>query len=90
MQNTKALVSGRIVDPVKESELKQKSDTKRANDYKMDVKTAKAKILKGAKRIPIELVENTACSNLNFSVGAWSHVVLPSIRYLDSIKGEKT
>ena len=50
MSNTKALESGSIVDLVKESELKQRSDNKRAHNYNMDDQAAKAKILKGAKR----------------------------------------
>ena len=46
MSNTKALESGSIVDLVKESELKQRSDNKRAHNYNMDDQVAKAKILK--------------------------------------------
>ena len=87
---TRALEARSLVDLVKESEQKIPSDVERAHEYKLNDKTAKAKIIKGAKRIPIELVENVGSSTLNFSVGAWNHVVLPSVRYWDSIKGEKT
>ena len=86
----KALEARSLVDLVRESEQKNHSDVRRAHDYNLDDKSAKAKMLKGAKRIPIELVENKGSSNINFSVGAWNHVVLPSVRYWDSIKGEKT
>ena len=87
---SKALESRSILDLVEESELKKQSSVKRTHEYNLDDKAAKAKLLKGAKRIPLELVENTASCNLNFSVGAWNQVVLPSVRYWDSVKGEKT
>ena len=89
MSNIKSLVSKSISDLVGESELEKHFDDKRAHEYNLNDKAAKAKLLKSTKRIPLEVTENTSSSNLTFSVGAWNHVVLPSVRYWNSVKGEK-
>ena len=52
--------------------------------------TAKAKLLKAARRQPIEIEENSTSSNLVFSAGAWIHAVLPSVRYWNEVKESKT
>ena len=57
------------------------SENSRAFEYKLNEKSAKSKLIKGAKRIPLELEENSNSSNLVFSVGAWKNVVLPAISY---------
>ena len=72
---------------VKDTEAVKRGEKKRVFEYKLDDKAAKAKMVKGAKRIPFEVAANSSSSNLNFSLGAWSNVVLPSIRYLTQAKG---
>ena len=59
-------------------------------DYKLNDKTAKAKLLKAAKRSPIEIEENSTSSNLVFSAGAWIHAVVPSVTYWNEVKSSKT
>ena len=72
---------------VKDTEAVKRGEKKRVFEYKLDDKAAKAKMVKGAKRIPFEVAANSSSLNLNFSLGAWSNVVLPSIRYLTQAKG---
>ena len=43
-------------------------------------------MVKGAKRCPFEVVNSISSSNLDFSLGAWNYVVLPSVRYWDQVK----
>ena len=50
-------------------------------DYILNEKTAKNKILKGARTTVLEIQENTGSSNLVFSAGAWKVAVLPAIEY---------
>ena len=90
MADMKALKSENIIDLVKDSEIKSPSEVKRTFEYNLNDKSAKAKLLKGARRIPFDIVHKTASSNLVFSLGAWHHVVLPSIKYWNQVKGEKT
>ena len=59
-------------------------------EYELNDKSIKAKLVKGAKRCPFEIVRNTSSVNLVFNLGAWSLVVLPSIGYWDKNKQEKT
>ena len=84
------LESDGIRDIVVDSEIKSLNDKKRAFEYNLNEKAANAKFLKSAKRIPFEVVNNSASSNLVFSLGAWDQVVLSSVRYWDQVKGEKT
>ena len=37
----------------------------------------------------MDIEENSTSSNLVFSAGAWYHVVLPSQKYFNDVKGEK-
>ena len=55
-------------------------------DYKLNDKAAKAKLVKSAKRVPLEIEENSCSSNLIFSAGAWQSAVLTAIRYWNDIK----
>ena len=80
-------------DHVKNSELQK--NLKNLNpsnvfDYELNDKATTSKLLKAAKRTPIDEEENSTSSNLVFSAGAWFHVVLPSRQYWDDVKGEKT
>ena len=59
-------------------------------DYKLNDKTTKSKLVKAAKRDPLELEVNSTSSNLVFSAGAWYHHVLPSVKYWEQIQGEKS
>ena len=75
---------------VKDSEIINSKETTKKFEYKLDEKAKKAKLVKNAKRIPFEIVENSSSSNLIFSPGFWQNVVLPSIRYFIEVKGSKT
>ena len=59
-------------------------------EYELNDKVATPKLFKAAKRMPIEIEENSTSSNIIFSAGAWFHVVQPSASYWNDDKGEKT
>ena len=59
-------------------------------EYELNDKATKAKLLKAAKRSPIEVEENSTSMNLVFSAGAWVHVAQPSVNYWSDGKEEKT
>ena len=63
---------------------------KRSFEYNLNDKSAKAKIIKGAKRPPFQIVSKDLSSNLEFSIGAWNQVVQPAVKYCNTIKGDKT
>ena len=67
-----------VADLVKDSEVINYSEKKRTFDYDLNEKAAKAKLLKGARRISFEV----------FNLGSWNKVVLPSFRYWDVNKSE--
>ena len=50
-------------------------------EYDLDDKATKAKLVKGSKRAPFLVEENSTSSNLIFSTGSWFHIALPSVRY---------
>ena len=77
--NSEAIVT--IEDHVKKSELTKNMNPSVTFDYELREKAVKTKLVKAAKRIPIEMEENSTSTNLLFSPGAWYHVVLPSIKY---------
>ena len=87
MANIKEL---EVVDLVKDSELEKHIDGKRHFEFKLNDKAAKTKLVKGAKRKHFDIVANSSSSNLIFSLGAWYHVVLPTIQYWNQVKEEKT
>ena len=89
MAGLKALRSKSLKDLVKHSEIVNPNVDRRTHKYKLNDKATKAKIVKGAKRCPFEVVNSLSSSNLDFSLGAWNYVVLPSVRYWDQVK-EKT
>ena len=74
----------------------EKSDTfknlngSRIFGYEMNNKLTKAKLIKGAKRKPIELEKNKTSSNMIYSVGAWHKTVLPTINYWRELKDDLT
>ena len=90
MSAAKALEMQGIQELVEESEQVKPIDKKRTFEYNLDDKSTKSKLLKGAKRVPFEIIENSTSSTLVFSNGAWNHVVLPSMKYWNTIKGEKS
>ena len=75
---------------VKDSEVVATKDEVRKFEYKLNDKAAKGKLIKGGKRIPFEVVENSSSSNLVFNLGAWNYVVRPSFKYWSEVKGNKT
>ena len=75
---------------VKESEVTTFNENRRQFEYELNDKNIKSKLLKGAKRCQFEMVKNSGSINLIFNLGSWSKVVLPSIRYWDMNKNEKT
>ena len=79
-----------IDDHIKSSEILKNMDVSRTFDYELNDKALKTKLVNAAKRSPMEIEENTSSSNLIFSAGAWSNVVLPSVKYFNEVKGEKT
>ena len=96
MSLTKALTSSEceeiesIDDQVKYSELHKQSVGARAFHYKLNEKSAKSKLIKGAKRIPFLVQDNLTSSNLIFSVGAWRNAVLTAVSYWNEVKGTKS
>ena len=57
------------------------NEKERMFDNSLSDKNAKAKLLKGARRIPFELVKNSVSWNLVFNLGSWHSIVLPAIKY---------
>ena len=56
----------------------QESVSKRSFGYALNIKKAKAKLIKGAKRTSnLEIEVKTGCINLRFSGGAYREVVMP-------------
>ena len=68
-------------DYVRRSEVLRNMNSSFKFDYELNDKTAKAKLLKAAKRSPMEVEENSTSLNLVFSAGAWHHIDQPSVRY---------
>ena len=79
-----------IEEHVKDSDLCIIPETIREFEYKLNEKSAKAKLVKNAKRAPIEIEDNSTSSNLKFSVGAWKNVVMPAIYYWKDVGGTKS
>ena len=79
-----------VENAIKDSEMIDYKSTKRNFIYNLNEKTAKGKLLKGAKRSPMDIVENSTSCNIIFSLGAWSTVVIPSLFYWSDVKGEKS
>ena len=57
--------------------------------YDLSEKATKAKLLKGSKRTPFLIEENSSSSNFVFCVGSWHSVVLPSVGYWTEIEGDQ-
>ena len=79
-----------IEEHVKSSEVYKNMNSPITFDYKLNDKASRSKLLKAAKRTPLEVDENSTSTNLVYSAGAWYHVVLPSIKYFEEVKDEKT
>ena len=79
-----------VIDFVKDSEVSLYDEKERKFDYDLNDKSAKAKLLKGAKRGPFEVIKKSCSSNLVFNVGSWNKIVLQSISYWDQVKGDKS
>ena len=80
-----------IDDHVKSSDLFKHSEGPRKFEYKLNDKLAKSKLVKAAKRTSAFIVEeNSTSSNLVFSTGAWHNIVLPTVKYWNEVKDDKT
>ena len=79
-----------LEEHVKSSDVFNSKNSSITFDYHLNDKAIKTKLLKAAKRTPIEVEENSSSTNLVFSAGAWYHTVLPSVRYFEEVKGDKT
>ena len=79
-----------IEEQVQNSDIKEPSNGSRTFEYELSDKASKAKIIKGAKRIPFTMKENTSSTNLVFSAGSWQKAVIPAVKYWNEIKGDKT
>ena len=75
---------------VKDSELAVKGDAIRKFEYKLNDNAAKGKLIKGGKRAPFGIVENSSSCNLIFNLGSWNNIVLPFLKYWNELKGTKT
>ena len=49
----------------------------RGFDYQISDKSMKSKLVKGAKRQPMEIEPKQTCTNINFSGGAYQLTVMP-------------
>ena len=79
-----------ISDHIESSETFKQIEGLRTFEYSLRDKTAKAKLVKAAKRDEaFKVEENSSSSNLVFSAGAWHTVVLPSLRYWNEVKDDK-
>ena len=59
---------------VKDSEVIEYNDVKRNFKYRLNDKIAKAKMMKGAKRVPYNVEYNSSSCNFMFNLGSWAHV----------------
>ena len=91
MASFRAILSESLSDLVTNSgSVELDVDENRVHSYKLNDKAAKNKLTKGAKREPFDVIKNSISSNLDFSLGAWNYVVLPTIRYWNDVKDDKT
>ena len=62
---------------INSKEVIQSATNDRNFNYRLDEKSVRLKLLKGAKRIPIEIENKKTCSNINLSDGTMHLVVKP-------------
>ena len=79
-----------IKNVVTDSELVEHKEVTRKFTYKLNEKATRNKLIKGARRIPFDVVENSSSINLLFNLGSWSEIVMPSILYWEKVKETKT
>ena len=79
-----------LEEHVRSSDIYKESSSCNQFDYELNDEATKSKLLKSAKRVPFEIEENSTSSNLVFNPGAWYHHVLPSAKYWNEVKGDKT
>ena len=77
-------------DVVKDSERLVYKEDEREFNYRLNEKSLKTKLLKGAKRPPFVVVKNNGSYNLDFNVGSWRAVVQPSLQYWGNSKVGQT
>lgn len=77
-------------DIVQETELAHVNsydNAERTFQYAANDKQTKSKLVKGAKKDPFEIDENSSSININFNLGSWTCIVIPVVKYWESIKG---
>ena len=79
-----------IQEQVRNSEIHRRTNSSISFEYELNDKSAKSKLLKAAKRTPLDVEENALSSNLVFSAGSWYHSVLPAVIYWNEVKEDKT
>ena len=84
--NLYAIETNSFKDMANDSEFLVTTSIRRTFEYNLNDKAAQAKLVKGAKRETFEIVANKTSCNLVFNVGAWHHVVSPSVQYLGQLK----
>ena len=75
---------------IEKKQIQVNKEKLREFDYKINEKNLKTKLIKGAQRIPFDIIRNNTSINLDFNIGSWRHIVLPSIWYWDSNQVGKT
>ena len=78
-----------IDEHIKQSE-PYKLKGERIFQYDLNDKATKAKLVKGSKRVPFLVEENSSSCTLIFSSGSWIYTVRPSVGYWEEIKGDQT
>ena len=87
---TKSIEFLNVQNAVKDSELVKFSHSPRNFTYKLNEKTARNKLIRGAKRDSFDIICKSNSCNLIYNLGSWSHVVLPSMVYWNESKALKT
>ena len=81
MISVNAIEMNSIQEVVDDSEVIKLPENRRIFEYNLNDKNAKNKLIKGAKKEPLDVVLNKASCNVVFSTGSRSQIVLPTILY---------
>ena len=68
-----------IKDVVDDSEAIKVPENRRLFEYNLNDKNATAKLIKGAKRESLDVVQNKTSCNVVFCTGSWSQTVQPTM-----------
>ena len=78
------LVQTNISSDILEENILSKDKPTHLFNYELNKVKTKKKVLEGAKRIPYQREDKKGCTNLLFSDGAFSQVVLKAIKELEN------